>query len=238
MYYYFEGIFLLPLGEQPMALSTQKLFMSIMIGLFLPLGCIAQNWPGESKVPNEDPPSPLLVADANTTHHRRPRPELRFDWAPSQITASYRYTVDDYSLLTASGQLQRTRLNGGAVEFAWHRLYPWEAVGTIGYSRGEPLGQTLATAAAGVGYTRVFSRLMPYARFQVGVSRTASNDYMYLSPGPQWGLVTIESVGLEYRISPHWGIRLPHLQNEYLPFGSHSSVYWSSGAGITYDLRP
>jgi hypothetical protein len=169
---------------------------------------------------------------------RRPRPELKFDWAPSQVTATYRYTLDDYSFLTSTGVIERTRLNGGALEFAWHRLYPWEVVGTVAYSRGNPLGQTLGTVAVGVGYTRVFARLMPYARLQLGASRTSSTDFMYLSPGPRWGLTTVESVGLDYRVSPHFGIRPIHLQNEYLPFGSHGSVYWSAGTGITYNIRP
>lgn len=165
-------------------------------------------------------------------------PEMRFDWAPSQITALYRFTIDDYSLLTETG-LQRTRLNGGELEYSWRRLYPWEIVGTVSYSQGNPLGQQIVTAAGGVGYTRGLTRFVtPYARLQVGISRTSSNDDMYLYTAPQWGFTTVESVGLDVRVSPHWGVRALQLQNEYLPFGSHGSVYWSMGAGINYRIRP
>jgi len=167
-----------------------------------------------------------------------PRPEVKFDWAPSQITGTYRYTADDYSLLLPNGLIERSRLNGGALEFAWHRLYPWEVVGTAIYSQGKPLGQRLATGAVGIGYTRAFHRALPYARLQAGISRTSSTDSMYLFRGPQWGFTTVESVGLDFRVTPHWGLRPIHLQNEYLPFGSHGSVYWSAGAGFTYNIRP
>lgn len=168
----------------------------------------------------------------------RPKQEVRFEWAPNQVTASYRYTVDDYSLQTATG-LERSRLNGGELEYSWRRLYPWEIVGTVSYSQGAPLGQQIVTTAGGVGYTRGITRyLLPFARLEAGVSRTSSNDGMYLLTAPQWGFTTVESTGLDVRVSPHWGARAIQIQNEYLPFGSHGSVYWSVGTGISYRFHP
>ncbi len=233
-------------------------FCILVLASLPPLACFGQSWSagpaykvggGEVRgivigMLNGEKTTGVLreVASASAgdrnSNEASPKPEIRFDWAPSQITATYRFTVDDYSLLTSAGRLERTRLNGGALEFAWHRLYPWEVVGTAIYSQGDPLGQRLATGAVGIGYTRAFHRALPYARLQAGISRTSSTDSMYLFRGPQWGFTTVESVGLDLRVTPHWGLRPVHLQNEYLPFGSHGSVYWSAGAGFTYNIRP
>jgi hypothetical protein len=166
------------------------------------------------------------------------RAQLNYDWAPDQMSATYQWTLDDYSLQTMSGSLERTRLQGATAEYAWRHYYPWEVVGTVQYSGGQPLGQRLLTVAGGAGYCRRYLRWTPYARVEAAMTRTSSNDYQYLFNGPQWGFATVVSVGGDYQLSSHWGVRAVQVQNEYLPFGSRGSVYWSVGAGITYRIRP
>jgi hypothetical protein len=61
---------------------------------------------------------------------------------------------------------------------------------------------------------------------------------MYLYAAPKFGLAFNTSVGADYQLTPRWGVRGVQLQNEYLPFGSRGSVYWSIGSGITYRFRP
>ena len=45
------------------------------------------------------------------------------------------------------------------------------------------------------------------------------------------------SAGVDYRLTPDIGIRAIQLQNQYLPFGSLGSVYWSIGSGVNYRFR-
>jgi hypothetical protein len=174
------------------------------------------------------------VLSAQTGAHE----QLHYDWVPNQISATYLWTLDDYSLQSMDSSLQRTKLNGAAVEYAWRHYYPWEVVGTVQFSKGQPLDQSLLTVAAGGGYCRRFVRWTPYARVEVGMARTNSDEWMYLYKGARTGLAVVASAGGDYQLSPHWGIRAVQVQNEYLPYGSRGSVYWSVGAGITYRLRP
>lgn len=165
-------------------------------------------------------------------------PQLRYDWAPDQFSASYLWSIDDYSLKVNNTSLQRITLNGGALEYAWRHKYPWEIVATTQYSVGDPLGQKLLTVAGGVGYCHRFIRWTPFARIEAGVARTSSSGLMYLYTTPRIGFASVASVGGDYQISPHWGIRVAQIQNEYLPYGSRGSVYWSAGSGITYRIHP
>jgi len=166
------------------------------------------------------------------------RKEVSCDWAPDVVAATFLYTVDDYSLQVSSSSLQRTRLGGVEVEYASRHFYPWEIVGVAQYSEGSPLGQKLLSAEGGVGYCRSLKHWTPFARVAGGAARTSSSDRMYLYAGPKWGLVLATSAGVDYQLTPRWGIRAVQFENEYLPYGSRGSVYWSLGTGITYHFRP
>jgi hypothetical protein len=175
---------------------------------------------------------------ASSTLFSQARKQVNYDWAPDQLAATFRYSVDDYSLQVTPTNLERNHLGGGAVEYSARHFYPWEIVVTVQYSSGKPLGQKLVSAGGGAGYCRNFKHWTPYARFIGGMVRTSSNDQMYLYTAPKWGLEINTNVGADYQLTPRWGIRGLQLQNEYLPFGSHGSVYWSIATGITYHFRP
>ena len=166
------------------------------------------------------------------------RKEVSYDWAPDVVAATFLYTVDDYSLQVSSSSLQRTRLDGVVVEYASRHFYPGEIVGTVQYSEGEPLGQKLLSTEAGVGYCRSFRRWTPFVRVAGGATRTSSGGLMYLYAGPKWGIAFATSAGADYQLTPRWGVRAVQFQNQYLPYGSHGSVYWSIGTGIIYRFRP
>ena len=180
----------------------------------------------------------LGVSFAGSTLFAQARQEVRYDWAPDQLAATFMYTVDDYSLQVTPTNLERTHLAGGSIEFASRYFYPWEIVGSAQYSSGQPLGQRLLSVGGGAGYCRSFKHWTPYARLFGGIARSSSNDLMYLYTAPHWGLVLSTSVGADYQLTPRWGIRGVQFENQYLPFGSHGSVYWSIGTGITYHFRP
>jgi hypothetical protein len=180
----------------------------------------------------------LGVSFACSTLFAQARREVSYDWAANQLAATFMYTVDDYSLQVTPTNLQRSHLGGGGIEYASRHFYPWEIVGSVQYSSGQPLGQKLISVDGGAGYCRSFKQWIPYARVLGGMARTSSNDLMYLYTAPHWGLALNTSVGADYQLTPRWGIRGVQLQNEYLPFGSRGSVYWSIGTGITYHFRP
>lgn len=166
------------------------------------------------------------------------RKQTNYDRTPDQLAVTFLETVDDYSLQVASSTLQRTRLSGAEVEYASGRFSPWEIVGAAQYSEGQPLGQKLLLVEAGAGYCRSFKQWAPFGRIVGGVARTSSSDLMYLYTVPKWGLASTMSVGFDVQLTPRWGIRGVQVQNEYLPYGSRGSVYWSIGSGITYHFRP
>jgi hypothetical protein len=180
----------------------------------------------------------LGVSFSGSTLLAQARQEVSYDWAPDQLAAAFFYTVDDYSLQESPTNLKRTHLSGGSVEYASRHFYPWEIVASAQYSSGQPLGQKLIFAGGGAGYCRSFKHWTPYARVLGGRARTSSNDLMYLYTAPHWGLALNTSVGADYQLTPRWGIRGVQFENEYLPFGSRGSVYWSIGTGITYHFRP
>jgi len=180
----------------------------------------------------------LGVSLAGSTLFAQARQEVSYDWAPDQLAATFLYTVDDYSLEVIPTNLERTHLAGGSVEYASRRFYPWEIVGSTQYSSGQPLGQKLIFAGGGAGYCRSFKHCTSYARVLAGIARTSSNDQMYLYTAPHWGLALNTSVGVDYQLTPRWGIRGVQFENQYLPFGSRGSVYWSIGTGITYRFHP
>jgi hypothetical protein len=180
----------------------------------------------------------LGVSFASTSLFAQARQEVSYGWAPDQLAATFLYTIDDYSLQKSPTNLERTHLGGGNVEYASRHFYPWEIVGAIRYSSGQPLGQKLVSVGGGAGYCRNIKHWTPYARVLSGIARTSSNDEMYLYSAPKWGFALNTSVGADYQLTPRWGIRGAQLQNEYLPFGSRGSVYWSIGTGITYHFRP
>jgi hypothetical protein len=166
------------------------------------------------------------------------RKQVSYDWAADQLTPTFFYTVDDYSLQVSSTSLKRTRLTGGGVEYASRHFYPWEIVGSAQYSGGHPLGQKLLSIEGGAGYCRSLKHWTPFARITGGAVRTSSGELMYLYVAPKWGLALNTSIGADYQLTPRWGIRGVQLQNEYLPYGSRGSVNWSIGTGITYHFRP
>ena len=180
----------------------------------------------------------LGVSFAGSALFAQARHEVSYDWAPDQLAATFLYTVDDYSLQVTPTNLERTHLGGGSVEYASRHFYPWEIVGSAQYSSGQPLGQKLISAAGGAGYCRSFKHWTSYARVLAGIARTSSNDQMYLYTAPHWGLALNTSVGVDYQLTPRWGIRGVQFENQYLPFGSRGSVYWSIGTGITYRFHP
>ena len=92
------------------------------------------------------------------------------------------------------------------------------------------------SAEAGLGYSRVFNKVVPFGRLLAGEARTSSNQYMYSIRGSKTGLAMGLSAGVNYELAHHIGIRVIQLQNQYLPFGSLGSVYWSIGSGINYQL--
>ena len=166
------------------------------------------------------------------------RKEVSYDWAPDVVAATFLYTVDDYSLQVSSSSLQRARLEGVRVEYASRHFYPVEIVGTVQYSEGEPLGQKLLSTEAGVGYCRSLRHWTPFVRVAGGANRTSSGGLMYLYAGPKWGIAFATSAGADYQLTPRWGVRAVQFENQYLPYGSRGSVYWSIGTGITYHFRP
>ena len=154
----------------------------------------------------------LGVSFAGSTLFAQARQEVSYDWAPDQLAATFLYTVDDYSLQESPTNLEKTHLGGGSVEYASRHFYPWEIVGAIQYSSGQPLGQKLVSVGGGAGYCRNFKRWTPYARVLGGMARTSSNDEMYLYTAPKWGLAFNTSVGTDYQLTPRWGIRGVQLQ--------------------------
>jgi len=166
------------------------------------------------------------------------RKEVSYDRAPDVAAATFLYTVDDYSLQVSSSSLQRTHLDGVDVEYASRHFYPVEIVGTVQYSEGEPLGQKLLSTEAGVGYCRSLRHWTPFVRVAGGATRTSSGGLMYLYAGPKWGIAFATSTGADYQLTPRWGVRAVQFENQYLPYGSRGSVYWSIGTGITYYFRP
>ena len=166
------------------------------------------------------------------------REQADYERAPDQLAATFLETVDDYSLQVTSSTLQRTRLSGAEVEYASRHFYPWEVVGAAQYSEGQPFGQKLLLTEAGAGYCRRFKQWIPFGRIVGGVARTSSGDLMYLYTAPKWGAASAMSIGFDVQLTTRWGIRGVQVQNEYLPYGSRGSVYWSIGSGITYRLRP
>jgi hypothetical protein len=165
--------------------------------------------------------------------------DARQEWhPPTQVTGTYMFTLDDYSFQSESGSIQRIRLNGAGLEYASRKLYPWEAVVSAQYSTGHPLGQHLLTIEAGPGYCRGYRGVVPFVRALAGIARTSSSDSMYLYKGPKSDLAIGVSGGIDWQVNPRLGVRLFQVQNQYLPFGSEGSVYWSVGAGVTYYLRP
>ena len=191
-----------------------------------------------------------LAANAQNLSTAAP---VRYSWMPNQITASWVYTRDDYAL--ANGLLylspgstltpqqaaaipsQRITLSGFNLGYAYRKFYPWEIVATYRRETGNPLGQQLITYAAGAGYVRQFGRYAPFADLQVGASRTSSSDYQYLFTAPQTGFAMLFTGGVDVRFLPRWGARA-FVENQYLPFGSSGSVYWSAGAGIFFRFEP
>ncbi len=165
------------------------------------------------------------------------RKQLTYDWQPSQFSATYQWTLDDYSLRVSSTQLQKTRLNGAAGEYAFRSFYPWEIIGAIQYSQGQPLAQHLMAAQAGLGYCRGYKHWIPFGRVLAGMARTSSTKDMYLYPRARSGFALGMSVGSDYQLTPRFGIRVIQVQNQYLPFGSNGSVYWSLSSGINFRLH-
>ena len=178
---------------------------------------------------------------------------VRYSWMPNQVTFSWIYTRDDYGLVTPPGLIspgasitqqqaaavpwQRVTLSGFNLEYAYHKFYPWEILGSYRNESGNPLGQKLATYAAGGGYVRQFGRYAPFGSLQVGASRTSSTGGQYLLPSPTTGLTSIFTGGVDVRLRPRWGAR-GYIENQYLPFGPSGSVYWSAGAGIFFRFEP
>jgi hypothetical protein len=169
--------------------------------------------------------------------HSQARQEVKYDYAPSQLTFVYQHTLDDYRFLELNGSEPRVVLNGATGEFAWRHYYPFEVVGRFTYAKGQPLGQALTSYTAGIGYTRRFYRRYdPFARFTAGFAHTSSTDYQYLySPGNS-GIALDLSGGLDVEVTHRFGVRAIEFENQYLPFGvSHQgSVYWSFGAGAYF----
>ncbi|MGC9293357.1 MAG: hypothetical protein ACP5EP_11665 [Acidobacteriaceae bacterium] len=174
---------------------------------------------------------------------------VRYSWMPNQITASWIYTRVDYGLVTQPGLVplgasitqqqadsipwQRITLSGFNLEYAYRKFCPWEILGSYRNESGNPLGQKLVTYASGVGYVRQFGRYAPFGSLQVGVSHTSSTGDQYLLSAPATGLASIFTGGVDVRLLPRWGAR-GYVENQYLPFGSSGSVYWSAGAGIFF----
>ena len=178
---------------------------------------------------------------------------VRYSWMPNQITSSWIYTRDDYGLVTQPGRIppgttltqqqaaaipwQHVTLSGFNLEYAYRRFYPWEILGSYRNESGNPLGQKLVTYASGVGYVRQFGRYAPFASLQIGASHTTSTGDQYLQSAPTTGLASIFTGGVDVRLLPRWGAR-GYVENQYLPFGSSGSVYWSAGAGIFFRFEP
>lgn len=176
----------------------------------------------------------VLLSFAGGIARAQARREVTYTYTPSQLTFEYQRTLDDYQLLEPNGSRPRVTLNGVTGEFSYRRFYPWEIVGRVSYAKGDPVGQTLASYTAGVGYTRrFFRRFDPFARVTLGVAHTSSTDNQYLYTSSKSGFVVDASGGLDVELTPTFGIRAIEVQNQYLPFGvDHlGSVYWSYGAG-------
>jgi len=178
---------------------------------------------------------------------------VRYSWMPNQITASWIYTRDDYGLVTQPGWVppgatitqqqaaavpwRRVTLSGVNFEYAYRKYYPWEILGSYHNESGNPLGQKLVTYVSGAGYVRQFGRYAPFGSFQIGASRTTSTGDQYLQPSPTTGLATVLTGGIDVRLLLRWGAR-GYIENQYLPFGSSGSAYWSVGAGIFFRFEP
>jgi len=160
--------------------------------------------------------------------------QIGIDRLPNQLSIVGLYTYSDYSLQYASGATERARLYGGTAEYAWRRFYPWQAVASVHYAKDDLFNQTLYSAQAGAGYIHAYDRFTPFVNLQVGISKTESDQWMYLYRESKTGFSETLSVGSDYLLTPHWAVRPFQIQNQYLPFGSRHSVYWDLGAGVTY----
>ena len=65
-----------------------------------------------------------VVLFADCALFAQARKQVSYDWAADQLTPTFFYTVDDYSLQVSSTSLKRTRLTGGGVEYASRHFYP------------------------------------------------------------------------------------------------------------------
>lgn len=170
--------------------------------------------------------------------HSQARQELKYRYMSDQITGYYQRTYDDYQLRLLDGTLERIELNGGTVEFAWHKLYPFEFIGAASYRAGQPEGQKLMTFTGGAGYTRILAkRYNPFVHVGAGLAHTSSDDAQYLYETSKSSFFFDVSGGLDVLLSKkHWGVRPINVEVQYLPFGvqGHSSTYLSFGTGAFY----
>lgn len=165
------------------------------------------------------------------------RPEVTYDYAPSQITVSFAHTLDDYQVENEAGKLDRVTLNGLSAEYSWRRFYPIEIAGEVSHAIGNPLDQSLLTLNGGAGYTRSFlTRFYPFARVEAGYARTRSDADQYGYRSARGGFDFAVSGGLDISLGERWGVRAIDVQNQYLPFGvkGEGSVYWGFGSGMFY----
>ncbi len=168
--------------------------------------------------------------------HAQAKREVSYDSLPSQVSAVFQYTANNYYLKNPDGTLSNTNLTGGVVEYAYRRFYPIEVVARVSYAHGQTLSQTLTSYTAGVGYTRGFGRYQPYARITTGLSRTTSTGDQYLYSTAVNGFTAVGVAGLDLRIHGHFGLRAVELGTAYLPYGSKSSIYRSIGTGLFYSF--
>lgn len=176
----------------------------------------------------------FLVSVPSTPVHAQTKAPIDFSWMPNQITASWMYTREDYEFSSAPGMpSQRLTLNGGNVEYAYHRWYPWMLDSSFRYQAANLLGQHLITGALGGGYVRQFGRTSPYGELQVGITHTSSSDYQYLFKGGSTGITTLVQAGVDINFwNSLFGVRPVYVENQYLPYGVSQSVYWNIGSGI------
>jgi hypothetical protein len=156
----------------------------------------------------------------------------------NQLFAGYEHMTLDYALKTGTGQ-QRLTASGVNLQYAYRQRDHVMFVGSGRYLKGNPLGITLAGATGGAGYVLDWKRYQAFALGQAGFTRlsASSPDGIYLSTSAQTGFTASVGVGVDINIGDRYGIRPLYFEDQFLPFGSNRSVYWSLSSGILVRFR-
>lgn len=153
----------------------------------------------------------------------------------NQVFAGYEHMTLDYSLKTDTGA-QRLTASGVNLQYAYRQHDHLMLVGSGRYLKGNPLGITLTSVTGGAGYVLDWKRYQAFALGQAGFTRLSSSspDGIYLSTSAQTGFTASVGAGLDVNIGDRYGIRPIYFENQFLPFGTKRSEYWSISSGVLF----